>query len=59
MFLPEREYRCDDIHRLLGGQRRSGIVTPRGRRVVLLFASPRGETYGYQDGWREDGRFSW
>ncbi len=57
MFLPGREYRRDDIHRLLGGQRQNGIVTPRGRRVVLLFASPRGETDGYQDGWSEDGRF--
>lgn len=58
-FVPGHEYRREDIHRLLGGQRQNGIVTPRGRRVVLLFASPRGETDGYQDGWSEDGRFYW
>jgi len=42
MFVPGREYRREDIHRLVGGQRQSGIVTPRGSRVVLLFSSPRG-----------------
>jgi hypothetical protein len=44
MFVPGREYRREDIHRLVGGQRQSGIVTPRGSRVVLLFSSPRGAT---------------
>jgi 5-methylcytosine-specific restriction protein A len=57
MFVPGREYRREDIHRLVGGQRQSGIVTPRGSRVVLLFSSPRGGDYGYGDGWSEDGRF--
>ncbi|MCX2728138.1 hypothetical protein OO015_11615 [Thermomicrobium sp. 4228-Ro] len=57
MFVPGREYRREDIHRLVGGQRQSGIVTPRGSRFVLLFSSPRGGDYGYRDGWSEDGRF--
>lgn len=59
MFEPGREYRREDLHRVFGGQRQSGIVTPRGHRLVLLFSSPTGREYGYRDGWSEDGRFYW
>ncbi len=57
MFVRGREYRREEIHRQLGGQRSSGIVTPRAAPVVLLFSSPSGRAYGYCDGWSEDGRW--
>ena len=57
MFVRGREYRREEIHRQLGGQRSSGIVTPRAAPVVLLFSSPSGRAYGYRDGWSEDGRW--
>jgi len=57
MFVPGHEYRREDIHRLFGGQRQAGIVTPRGSQVILLFSSPSGSLYGYKDGWSDDGRW--
>jgi 5-methylcytosine-specific restriction protein A len=43
------------IHDILGGQRQGGISTPSRKPYIILFSSPRGEEYGYQDGWKDDG----
>lgn len=51
---PGERYSRADLHARLGGQRQGGIVTPREHPVVLLFSSPRGHDYGYQDGWLGD-----
>lgn len=48
---PGEIYRRGDLHRQLGGQRQSGIVTPSKYPVVLLFTGPSGSSYGYEDGW--------
>ncbi len=51
---PGERYLREDLHAYFGGQRQGGIVTPRKYPVVLLFSSPRGHDYGYQDGWLGD-----
>jgi len=51
---PGERYSREDLHAHFGGQRQSGIVTPREYPVVFLFSSPRGHDYGYQDGWSGD-----
>ncbi len=50
-------YSRSEIHGVFGGQRRSGICTPRNHAVVILFTSVEGSKFGYQDGWKEDGFF--
>lgn len=58
MFQEGRKYnRRLDIHGAYGGQRQSGIVTPRGRPILFLFSSEQGKSHGYSDGYREDGSF--
>ena len=51
---PGRVYQRKDLHAYFGGQRQGGIVTPKARPVILLFSSPKGEAYGYRDGWLKD-----
>jgi len=51
---PGRVYQRKDLHAYFGGQRQGGIVTPKARPVILLFSSPKGEVYGYRDGWLKD-----
>jgi len=46
-----------EIHDRLGGQRQGGISTPADSPYIILFSSPRGEEYGYHDGWDDDGFF--
>ena len=47
------------IHDALGGQRQYGISTPSGSNLILLFSSVSGAMYGYNDGWRKDGMYSY
>jgi 5-methylcytosine-specific restriction protein A len=51
---PGRVYQRKDLHAYFGGQRQGGIVTPKAHPVILLFSSPKGEAYGYRDGWLKD-----
>jgi len=51
---PGQFYQRADLHAYFGGQRQGGIVTPKAHPVILLFSSPKGEAYGYRDGWLED-----
>jgi 5-methylcytosine-specific restriction enzyme A len=52
VFEPGSTYhRQKDIHDVFGGSRQGGISPSRGYAVVFLFSSPRGEEYGYRDGW--------
>ncbi|MBO8129620.1 MAG: NUDIX domain-containing protein [Peptococcaceae bacterium] len=50
-------YKRKDIHDLFGGQRQGGISTPSRHPVIFLFSSKRGEEFGYQDGWKDDGLY--
>ena len=45
------------LHDRFGGQRQGGISTPAQSPIVLLFSSPRGADYGYQDGWTAEGLY--
>jgi 5-methylcytosine-specific restriction protein A len=51
--------RQSDIHQRFGGQERGGIATPGGVPFIFLFTGESGNQYGYQDGWREEGVFSY
>ncbi len=57
MFVKGNEYRRQDLHNLYGGQRQGGISTPAEHPMIFLFSSPRGEEYGYKDGWTESGLY--
>ena len=46
-----RTYRRRDLHRRFGGQQQSGISTPAGHPLILLFTGESGEQYGYSDHW--------
>lgn len=50
-------WRRSEIHALLGGQEQGGICTPTKQPYIIIFSSPRGEEFGYQDGWKGDGFF--
>jgi 5-methylcytosine-specific restriction protein A len=54
MFQIGQEYRRQEIHDLIGGQRQGGISTPAKHAVVLLFTGSTGERHGYTDGWTND-----
>ncbi len=43
--------RQSDIHEKFGGNRQSGIASCANHPYIFLFSSPRGEEYGYEDGW--------
>jgi 5-methylcytosine-specific restriction protein A len=43
--------RQEDIHDRYGGNRQSGIASCANYPYIFLFSSPRGEEYGYEDGW--------
>ena len=32
-----------------------GITSATGQPFILIFSGPRGEEFGYADGWQEDG----
>ena len=50
-------WKRSEIHDRLGGNVQRGISSAAGKPYILIFSSPRGEAYGYEDGWREDGFF--
>jgi len=48
-------WKRSEIHALLGGQEQGGISTPSKKPYIIIFSSPRGEEFGYEDGWNADG----
>jgi len=51
-FEPGKIYhRQHDLHDKYGGNRQSGIVLCAKHPFIFLFTSPRGDEFGYQDGW--------
>lgn len=48
-------WKRSDIHALLGGQEQGGISTPSKKPYIIIFSSPRGEEFGYEDGRNPDG----
>jgi 5-methylcytosine-specific restriction enzyme A len=54
MFNVGQEYRRQDIHDQIGGQRQGGISTPAKHAVILIFTGSSGEKHGYADGWSKD-----
>lgn len=49
--------RIEEIHAGYGGQEQGGISTPAKHPFVFLFIGEAGSTYGYEDGFRDDGVF--
>ncbi len=49
-----RQYARAELTTRFRGQGQSGIVTPKGYPIILLYSSPRGEEYGYQDEWESE-----
>lgn len=56
-LVKEQTYLRKNLLELYGGQIQCGIWTPREFPVVLLFTGDSGKSYGYSDGWTEDGVF--
>jgi 5-methylcytosine-specific restriction protein A len=57
-FVVGKEYnRRTHIHNVFGGQNSGGIATPAKHPVVFLFTGSAGESFGYEDRFREDGVF--
>jgi 5-methylcytosine-specific restriction protein A len=50
-------WKRSQIHRRLGGNPRRGISHAAGKPYILLFSSPKGEAYGHEGGWQDDGFF--
>jgi 5-methylcytosine-specific restriction enzyme A len=46
MFQVSQEYRRQEIHDQIGGQRQGGISTPAKHAIVLLFTGSSGEAHG-------------
>lgn len=61
MFERGARYRRSELHELWGGarpvQRQGGILTPREAPLVLIVSGERGERYGYDDHWDDEGVF--
>lgn len=49
--------RQKEIHGLFGGQRQSGISTPKDHPVIIAFTGEAGVSHGYRDFWDDDGIF--
>jgi argininosuccinate lyase len=49
--------RQKDVHDRYGGNRQSGIAPCGDAPFIFLFSSPRGEEFGYQDGWISDDEY--
>jgi 5-methylcytosine-specific restriction protein A len=47
----KRYHRQNDLHNHFGGNRQSGIAPCASHPFIFLFSSPRGEEFGYRDGW--------
>lgn len=48
-----------ELHDIYGGQRYYGIVTPSDQDFIIAFTGDSGGTYGYSDGFQEDGSFKY
>jgi 5-methylcytosine-specific restriction protein A len=60
MFARGRKYhRQTDLHGRFGGNRQSGIAPCASHPYVFLFSSPRGEEFGYHDGWVSQNEYSY
>ena len=58
MFKIGKEYkRREDLHEIYGGQRQSGISTPKKHPMIFIFTSDLGGKFGYKDEYRNDGVF--
>lgn len=44
-------HRQTELHDKYGGNRQSGIASSGSHPYIFLFNSPRGEEFGYKDGW--------
>jgi 5-methylcytosine-specific restriction enzyme A len=53
-FKKNRIYSRTDIHDKYGGQRMSGISTPKDSPFIFLFTGEEGKKYGYVDGWKSE-----
>lgn len=54
-----RYHRQRDLHDRFGGNRQSGIAPCASHPYVFLFSSPRGEEFGYRDGWAGPAEYSY
>jgi 5-methylcytosine-specific restriction protein A len=55
-FVVHQSYsRRDDIHKVFGGQERSGIVTPKSAPGVFIFTGHGGGAVGYRDSFQANG----
>jgi 5-methylcytosine-specific restriction protein A len=55
----KRYHRQTDLHGRFGGNRQSGIAPCAKYPLILLFASPRGEEFGYRDGWTSESEYAY
>ncbi len=53
MLIIGEEYTREEISKKYGGQIQRGIVTPKDKPFIILFSTPKGEQYGYSDGWHD------
>jgi 5-methylcytosine-specific restriction protein A len=47
------------LHGRFGGNRQSGIAPCAAHPFIFLFSSPRGEEFGYRDGWVRPTEYSY
>lgn len=52
-----QKYKRDELHQKYSGQQQRGISTPSDYPIIFIFSSQRGEEYGYDDHWTEEGIF--
>jgi hypothetical protein len=50
-------HRKTELHDKYGGNRQAGIASSRSRPYIFLFSSPRGEEFGYKDGWISENEY--
>ncbi|MBZ9724869.1 hypothetical protein LB554_13010 [Mesorhizobium sp. CO1-1-11] len=55
----EKYNRRRDIHARYGGQQQGGIITPANHNVIFLITGKRGQEYGYDDVFYDDGRIDY
>jgi hypothetical protein len=58
-FQEGKEYPRSSIHDLFGGSRQSGISPSAKHPYIFIFSGKAGQKHGYQDGWEQDGAFSY
>ncbi|MBR9859806.1 hypothetical protein GYB22_03475 [bacterium] len=59
-FIPGQIYnRRNDIHKLYGGNRQSGIAPSSQVPYIFIFTGKTGQQHGYEDGWDNPNIFSY